>query len=394
EANMVFKANFPNGYMEATVTGPVITIANISTGNDLITVSGAATVPTYFVRLIGIDSFTVRANTEVTRRTVYMDVVVSIDVSGSMDDSINGVKKIDAARTAANVLVDALFGTADTKELLKMGFVTWNANARILPIGYTYVRSEATSQTVPTFKNPYNGTANINTIWKAKDSPVPLLSRPPNGWTGCVEARFTNDSTANDADTVIDYPIVNSRNWKVFRPATTNSSGDAMQCTNQGIQRLTNTKATIKSAIASATSPSGNTNLVAGLSWGWSLLGKIGPFAGDETPPPAPDEGELVRALILMTDGDNTQSSTDAYRGALNASGLDARTRLAAQAVKDAGIIIYAIRFGAASGSEALLKEVASGPTAPYYQYAPDAASLQAAFQEIGNHLSKLRLSR
>ena len=180
-----------------------------------------------------------------------MDVVISIDVSGSMNDSINGVVKIDAARTAANILVDSLFGTAETKELLKMGFVTWSANARILPIGTSYVRSQTTSQTVPSFKNPYDGSSNITTIWYAKDSPVPLLSRPPNGWTGCVEARWTNDSTTNDADTVIDYPIVGSRNWKVFRPATTNSSGSAMQCPSHGTQRMTNTKSTIKGAIAS-----------------------------------------------------------------------------------------------------------------------------------------------
>jgi len=40
------------------------------------------------------------------------------------------------------------------------------------------------------------------------------------------------------------------------------------------------------------------------------------------------------------------------------------------------------------------MRQVASGPGAPYYQYAPDAASLEAAFQEIGNHLSRLRLSK
>lgn len=40
------------------------------------------------------------------------------------------------------------------------------------------------------------------------------------------------------------------------------------------------------------------------------------------------------------------------------------------------------------------MKSIASGPTAPYYRCAPDAAALTAAFQEIGNHLSKLRLSK
>ena len=96
-----------------------------------------------------------------------------------------------------------------------------------------------------------------------------------------------------------------------------------------------------------------------------------------------------------MTDGANTQSSTDAYEGALSASSMNTRTKTAAQAMKDAGIVIYAIQFGYNdSTQQQLMKDVASGPSAPYYQYAPDAASLQSAFQEIGNHLSKLRLSK
>jgi hypothetical protein len=135
--------------------------------------------------------------------------------------------------------------------------------------------------------------------------------------------------------------------------------------------------------------------LAVGLVWGWSLLGTEGPFSGDGTPPPNPDEGELVRAVILMTDGANTQSSTDAYSGALNASALNTRTLTVAQAVKAAGVIVYAIQFGYRDGpQEALMKQIASGPLSPYYQYAPDASALQAAFQEIGNHLSRLRLSK
>ena len=63
--------------------------------------------------------------------------------------------------------------------------------------------------------------------------------------------------------------------------------------------------------------------------------------------------------------------------------------------MKDAGIVIYAIQFGYNdSTQQQLMKDVASGPTQPYYQYAPDANALTAAFQEIGNHLSKLRLSK
>ena len=61
EAEMVFKANFPTNFMDSTVTGPTIKFQNLSTGNDLITVKASAVLPTYFARVVGVDTFTVSA---------------------------------------------------------------------------------------------------------------------------------------------------------------------------------------------------------------------------------------------------------------------------------------------------------------------------------------------
>jgi Flp pilus assembly protein TadG len=389
-AKTVFKANFPAGYMDAALDGPNITF---NADKDTVTASASAVLPAYFVRLIGHDTFTVAASTEVTRKTVYMDVVVSIDVSGSMGEYIGGVKKIDAASTAARTLVDALFGTTETKDLLKMGLVTWNSNARILDSGATYNPAEATSQTVASYDDPTTpSTATSTTVWFAKNSPVPFFTLPPSGWKGCAEARFLNDGDdSNDADLVSTMGKIGGKDWVGWKWA-----GSSLQCPNQGIRRLTNNRSQMIAAVDQVQNPGGNTNLGMGLLWGWSLLGINGsPFTGDGTTPPAAGEGELVRAIVIMTDGANTQHSQDAYKGALSPSQLDDRTKIVAQSIKDAGIVIYGIQFGYKSGpQEALMKQIASGPGAPYYQYAPDAAALKDAFQEIGNHLSKLRISK
>jgi len=121
------------------------------------------------------------------------------------------------------------------------------------------------------------------------------------------------------------------------------------------------------SAIQQVKNPSGNTNLGVGLVWGWSPLGISGnPSTGDGTTPPALGEGELVRAIVIMTDGANTQDDEDAYEGRLTPSQLDDRTKTVAQRIKDAGVVIYAIQFGYKSGPrEALMKQVASGPSSP-----------------------------
>jgi len=394
EANMVFKANFPPGYMDAVVTGPTFAFNGTS---DTVTVSGSAVLPTYFMHLVGNDTVTVSASTEVTRRTVYMDVVVSIDVSGSMDDYIGGTKKITAATDATRTLVDTLFGASETKELLKMGLVTWNSNARILDINSAYQRNQAKSKSVATYRDPYTNT-NRSTVWFAKDSPVPLFTRPANGWTGCVHARYLHDgNSTNDADLIVSMGSVGGKAWVGWKAAfDSGTSGQPMQCPAQGIRRLTNTRGQMVSAIQQVKDPSGNTDLAVGLVWGWSLLGISGsPFTGDGTPPPAPGQGELIRAVVLMTDGANTQDQEDAYEGRFTASQLNDRTKTVAQRIKDAGVVIYTIQFGYNDSTQSqLMKDVASGPSAPYYQYAPDAATLKTAFQEIGNHLSKLRLSK
>ena len=394
-AKTVFKANFPTGYMDAALTGPTITF---NADKDTVTASATAVIPTYFVHIVGQTTFTVNASTEVTRKTVHMDVVISIDVSGSMDSYIGGVKKIDAASTAARTLVDAMFGTADQKDLLKMGLVTWNSNARILDINSSYNRSQATSKTVPSYDDPTTAsTATKTTVWFAKDSPVPLFTRPANGWKGCVHARFLGESNeANNADLFVSTGKFGTKDWVAWKPAFNNSNGDAMQCPSQGIQRLTSIRGQMISAIQAVKNPSGNTDLAVGLHWGWALLGISGsPFTGDGTAPPKEGEGQLIRAIVLMTDGANTQDDQDAYQGALSASKLNDRTKTIAQRIKSEGVVIYGIQFGYKDGpQEELMKQVASGPGSPYYQYAPDAAALQAAFQEIGNHLSKLRISK
>ncbi len=393
-AKMVFKANFPPGYMDATLTGPTITF---NAGQDTVTAAASVVLPTYFLHLLGVNEFTVSASSEVMRKTVFMDVVISIDVSGSMGDYIGGVKKIDAAKAASRTLVDTLFGAADEKDLLKMALVTWNSNVRILNIGQTYNRAQTTSKlAVPPYIDPYNN-AIRTTVWFAKNSPVPLRTRPANGWGGCVHARFINPLDGNDADITLGTGIVGLKQWMSWKPAFNSAtSGTPMQCPAQGVQRLTNTRGQMISAIEQVKNPGGNTNLVMGLMWGWRLLGTEGsPFAGDGTPEPKAGEGQLIRAIVLMTDGANTRDQEDAYEGYLSATQLNDRTKAAALKVKESGVVIYAIQFGYKSGpQEELMKQVASGPTAPYYQYAPDADALKDAFQEIGNHLSKLRISK
>ena len=85
DINMFFNANFPAKYMGATVSGPNITVDESA---EKVFVSASAKVPTTFMRVLGFNDVTVYSETEVTRQQQALDVVLAIDMSGSMTSPV------------------------------------------------------------------------------------------------------------------------------------------------------------------------------------------------------------------------------------------------------------------------------------------------------------------
>src|SRR5262249_14462399 len=205
-----FAANFPSpalpvydtpyqaSFMEATVTlaTPVQTGTTASPGLRL---SGSATIPTTFMRVLGFQNVTVQAQAEAKKALSGLDFVISLDMSGPMAGT-----KITAARDAAVSLLDALWGTNATSpqitidgvtyNLINGGFVPWNSKTRVqVQTGATTLASmtPVTTVTVPGgFTNPVTGQSQ-SVIYYAGTTPVPLLMDPrdtssggqlPGGW--------------------------------------------------------------------------------------------------------------------------------------------------------------------------------------------------------------------
>jgi hypothetical protein len=93
----------------------------------------------------------------------------------------------------------------------------------------------------------------------------------------------------------------------------------------------------------------------------------------------------VSKIIVLMTDGDNTEN-----RWSSSSSSIDARTRLACQAVKAAGVQLYTVRL--MEGNASLLQECASS-IGTYYDI-ENVNDLVPAFQAIGEELSELRVTR
>lgn len=414
DIRMFFAANFPRDYLGASVDGPHI---SADLANEKVAVSATASVPTTFMRLLGFDDVGVAASAEVTRKMQALDVVLSIDISGSMNDPApGGGKRIDAAKAAAYELIDILFGADTAKDLLSIGLVPWSSKVNVMIQSKPYVASATTNIAVPSFHNPENGFAAQNRLWFANNSPVPLLTQPPAGWDGCVFSRYIHNGTnADDGDIRYGAFVGGGVSWPGWQPIFpgTNakwggepvagsadcelsvSNEECAACPNVGITPLQHSKSAIRTAVAGL-SATGNTNIPAGLAWAWRVLKPEPPFTEAVKDPPYVRD----QAIVLLTDGENCAASGDGYKRVFGScsggrAGMNARLRLLAANVKADNVIIYVVQFAnEGTALQTLLKDVASGRTAPYYHYAPSAAELKKVFREIANHLSELRLSK
>jgi Flp pilus assembly protein TadG len=409
DIQMYFDANFPPGYMNATLTGPTWVV---SPSSDQITITASAQIETTFLKVLGPghEYLTVSAETEITRQETMLDVVLAIDMSGSMNSSApGGGSRIAAARSAATDLVNILFGADATKPLLNIGLVPWSAKVNVTRNGTTFDSSLTTTSAVPTFTNPLTGVAQSD-VYLANNSPVPLLSPPPATWQGCVYSRFIDDSTVNDADDrKYTYLAPGPKDWVAWEPVGPEGEpvsggtctlavggSECRRCLNTGITAMTHTKTEIQDAIDQLTGATGTTNIAQGMGWAWRVLMPGDPFDEADPAPLVP----RTQAVILLTDGENYAGSGDGYKtafgqGSSGRPGMDARLLAVSAAMKAEGVLVYTIQFANSGGAlEALMKAVASGPDAPFYHYAPSAAALSQVFHEIANDLSELRLSK
>jgi len=180
-------------------------------------------------------------------------------------------------------------------------------------------------------------------------------------------------------------------------------NSECTPCPGNGITPLTKGKAPIDAAIGRLGIPKRDqgfgTDIPQGLAWGWRVVSPAPPFVESATYQPG---YEPSRAVVLLTDGANDAFVGDAYNGGLSDSDMDDRLKDIADNMKadndgngEPDYEIYVIQFANSSGDLAeLMKQVATEPNAPYYFNAPTGEQLEAAFNEIGNHLSNLRLSK
>ncbi len=234
DISMFFNANFPAQQLDAVLDGPYVTL---NTDKNTVEVTARATIDSTLMSILGFDTITVGAAATAVRGLNGLDVVIAIDMSGSM---CMPCTKIEAAETAAKTLVETLYADPNPKtvtingvtwDLLNIGMVPWNAKVNVglnkKISTQVFDRTKTKEVLLPSFTNPVTGATGLTKVYVTNVSPVYLFDNPPAGWTGAVYARYIDDfktspstpnNEANDGDLKLGYGKFGGKDWVAYEP--------------------------------------------------------------------------------------------------------------------------------------------------------------------------------
>ena len=325
----IVNAYFAAEGLDAQLAGRVSVVTDDDNGRT-VTVAPAATVPTLFMNMLGIDDFAIVTPAQATEAMgggAQIELVMVLDVSGSM----GGSNKIGAMRTAASDLATSLL-TDNEDGSVAITIVPYDEWV-LPPAGFLNSFTNVTG----------SGACNDWSVW--------------NVVTGSLDQATLRRSCNTDA-------------WAQVRPYE-NRVADATGAINGLVSRGTTSidlgvrngalffDPSIRPAI---------TTLIAN--------GTVSPiFAGR---PYSWNEPGVGRALILLTDGENCCGAR------YSTAQQDLNTLSVCSELKDRGVLIYSIAFQAPSSGAALMQGCASSPS---HYFNADTSQVQAAFQAIGNNI-------
>jgi Flp pilus assembly protein TadG len=408
DTQLVTRVNqFIAATFDANAQGVTLNGVNVSRQGKIIQISSQANVPTSMLGVIGINSITVGGQTQSTWGDNDIEIALVLDNTGSMGWS-NKMQELKRAlcgdTTCTNPNPSSGFmkimrDAAGSAGRVKVGIVPFDTTVR-MPLSIQQQVNAATP-TPASFHAPAtagyctNGAINDNATRvsffrfanRDKDTRAGNAigginvgtgcgtngtpRATPATWEGCVwdrdqsTGRDITDGNIDLTDTASLHPAVNCRTSSLARIRPL-----ADIWTDQGAMI----------SHMSTMQPSGNTNLTVGISWGQALLTSAAPFT--EAAPPS--QSSVYKVMILLTDGDNTESKHTSSQ-----SQMDARTRLACTNAKAQGITVYAVRV--IDGNAGLLRDCASNPS--NYFDVSNAAQLTPVFQQIAAQIGNIRIT-
>jgi Flp pilus assembly protein TadG len=303
-------------------------------GAETFSIDVVGTVDTLIMKVFDKDFVNLDTRSEAKLgKTPLLEVVMALDTTGSM----NQKGKISTMRNAARDLVKTLFAADDAN--VKIGVVPF---AQYVNVGPAY------------------GAAS----W---------LNNPGVAWGGCVGSR-SYPYNVNDLD------FVGHKSPGLL----------GAPCPAKLMPLSTDDVALDK--MIGALMPNGFTYIPAGLVWGWRLLTPNEPFA--EGVSFATLEAERgTKALILMTDGENTRAPDYPTHNSGSQPLANDLTKELCVNIKADKIVVYTIAFDV---TDLTIKDILQNcaTTKSHYFDAASAKDLIDAFSSIATSLRNISLSK
>ena len=428
-----FNANYPPDELGAVVD-PVVTVSG-----DQVYVSGTAQYDTLFLRVMGIDQIDISASTIVQREVQGLEVALVLDNTGSMAWNDN----ITALKNGTKNFINIMFDATSNPDYVKIAMVPYSNSVRVGRYGLG--------------QNPDGTTYGDGSQFVTVPNEVSYTTShsSSSGWYGCVTEHMENGyeptathvsgssgqlwmdgsnwdghgwsptTTANDP---YDYDVLDNYtgSWDIYMYGKVVSRGqycngggysssrcsnctgyygacnsDYCYCRNSRpntgcpyayIMPLTSDRDALLANVDEMV-PEGNTLGNIGMAWGARVLSPEAPFQeGTDW-----DNQYWKKAIVMMTDGDNTLNNTySSYwftnKNNMSVTKFNDRFEEVCQALKDKGVTVYTVTFtsGINDSTKDYYRNCASSPD--QYFDAPSQQELIDAFEQIARELSNLHI--
>ena len=376
--------------------------------------------------------------------TSPVEVVLAIDISGSMNADLRGKssrrgsgdRRIDIVQRAAKSLVEIL--NPNPADRVAVAIVPWNLAVRL---DATAASTWATNRWA---RYPTRRAYGVPYTCKPAGNCTPpalrmedLPSTAPEAWTGCLDGDRMGSGASTRASLPLpgeffSLPSANPFAQRYFHPSygftysclvpplpsdlrnqicyerNVNIIGLTLSPPQLGctasfptILPLTTTKSSVVQAIDSLVPTDGRTYSALGVLWGQRLLqhtwrtawgGSIHPVDPD-----APESVGLRKAIVLLTDGEDTHCGTGNYDCSNSPVGVARATACAEAKARGTEIFVVAAMHpnkisGAFGTSLTACSSQSDRPDGTYvFLNNSTKESLESAFAEIGNQLRTVR---
>lgn len=423
EAENYFDFNFPDGTHNAT--NIQFDIEQDEDDDLELVATASADQPTAMMRIFGYDAIPVSVECTARRDQFDSDIVLVLDVTGSMKSVPSGggsQAKIELLRNGARGLYRALEG--DNLGTIRYGFVPYSQTVnpasslrnRDIIREQTYISSTGGNKQVHINESQWNigngGGNSGGNIQNFRTSGDGCIEERPSRGEDHDPAEFSDTITLQDVDDVAasandrdnqfgrydplahDYQRVTGRYYVYDRFVQLGCPSESKKLAEYASEDSFN--AAVDQATARVT---GATYHDIGMLWGLRFISRNGFFAADN--PTTRNNIVVNQHIIFMTDG-KLETGPSVYSAfgvegiqdrAIGASSLNrfhiSRFESACNVAKSLGVTVWVIALDVSD-----IEDIRSCATTDENFYISDGSDLEEVFAEIGNGIGYLRLTR